>query len=89
MIFSSMDPLFDLAIYAMQVCFTLILVDTRGVMHKIDRKRTVVRVAFHHGVILGIESIGTRSDLNLELMDSHICRGGKEWNTMSYSITIA
>jgi len=31
-------------------------VDTRGGTHRKDRKGTVVRVAFHEGVILGIES---------------------------------
>jgi hypothetical protein len=36
MIFSSIDPLFDLAIYAMQVCFTFILPKTP---HKLIRIR--------------------------------------------------
>ena len=33
-----------------------LIVDTRGGTHRIDCKRMVVRVAFHQGVILGIES---------------------------------
>ena len=36
------------------------LVDTRGGTHRKDRKRTVVRVAFHQGVIMGIESTGNK-----------------------------
>ena len=36
------------------------LVDTKGGTHRIDRKRTVVRVAFYQGVIIGIESIGNK-----------------------------
>ena len=36
------------------------LVDTRGGTHRKDHKHTVVRVAFHQGVILGIESIGNK-----------------------------
>jgi hypothetical protein len=35
-------------------------VDTRGGTQRIDRKSTVVRVAFHQGVILGIESTGNK-----------------------------
>ena len=35
-------------------------VDTRGGTHRKDSKRTVVRVGFHQGVILGIESTGNK-----------------------------
>jgi hypothetical protein len=39
---------------------SVVTVDTRGGTHNIDRRRTVVRVVFDQGVILGIESIGNK-----------------------------
>jgi hypothetical protein len=38
MLFFSMDPLFDLAIYAMQVCFTLILPELHISLLEVGRK---------------------------------------------------
>jgi hypothetical protein len=40
------------------------LVNTRGGTHRKDRKRTVVRVAFHQGVILGIEFTRNKESSN-------------------------